>query len=138
MDGYTHYIYQQPEPNQLVTFMREGWEAPFVGTRKDLHPAANAYGLYWKLWNGNTINVDASQVNPRQYISDRRKYEKNMEKVGLMKISKGFQDRSAKLHFDAMNLLKLQRQISGQFKKCAFLEEKENATYSPSDWHQQR
>lgn len=48
--------YSLPDPYQEILAMREQWDSPQVIRLCDCHPAFNIQDLYWKPWQGITIN----------------------------------------------------------------------------------
>lgn len=48
--GWHNYLGIPPPDGVLCEFMRPEWEEPMLSLRRDLNPAMNMYGLYWRLF----------------------------------------------------------------------------------------
>lgn len=48
--GWHNYLGIPPPEGVLCEFMRPEWDEPLLSLRRDLNPALNVYGLYWRLF----------------------------------------------------------------------------------------
>lgn len=48
--GWHSYLSSRPPDGVLCEFMRPEWDEPMLSLRRDLNPAMNVYGLYWRLF----------------------------------------------------------------------------------------
>jgi hypothetical protein len=48
-DGWTYWLDLAPPYNVPLEVFREGWARPTLCNREDVHPAANAQGLKWRV-----------------------------------------------------------------------------------------
>lgn len=48
-DGWNPYWISSPPDNVLIELNREEWERPHVCYKKDINPATNILGLFWRL-----------------------------------------------------------------------------------------
>lgn len=56
------WIYSQPPGDMLVEMRNPLWETSSVVKPNDIHPA-NVFGVYWRPWNGTTINQGAKVLD---------------------------------------------------------------------------
>lgn len=62
-NGWTHYLYRKP-PNVLCEFQTDAER--FLAYPKDLHPAFNIAGLYWRLTGIGRRELE--QMTPEQRL----------------------------------------------------------------------